>query len=106
VLSNQSSFCDPIQPGLLQITLTNSAGKPAAGVELVITWFGGEEHFFTGLKPEISYGYADYTMTGSVEYALTLASSGTRVTGLLAQTCTNKDGSSYPGSIHLEFKQP
>ncbi len=105
-ITKQNTFCDPDQPGLLQILLTNSAGKPAAGIELVMTWFGGEEHFFTGLKPEISYGYADYTLGDKIEYALTLASSGTRVTGLLAPTCTDPAGKNFPGGIHLEFKQP
>jgi hypothetical protein len=105
-ISKQNTFCDPAQPGLLQIFLTNSAGKPAVGIELVITWLGGEEHFFTGFKPDINPGYADYAMTGNIEYALTLASSGTRVTGLTAPACTDTNGNAYPGGLRLEFKQP
>jgi hypothetical protein len=105
-LVNQSTFCEPTQPGLLQVFLVNGAFKPVAGVELVITWFGGEEHFFTGLKPEIGYGYADYKMTENIEYALSLSAGGTRVTGLKAPPCTDPGGKTYPGGIHLEFKQP
>ena len=105
-LVNQSTFCEPTQPGLLQVFLVNGAFKPVAGVELVITWFGGEEHFFTGLKPEISYGYADYKMTENTEYALSLSAGGTRITGLKAPACTDPGGKAYPGGIHLEFKQP
>jgi hypothetical protein len=105
-LVNQSTFCEPTQPGLLQVFLANGANKPVAGVELVITWFGGEEHFFTGLKPEMGYGYADYKMTENTEYALSLSAGGTRVTGLKVPACTEPDGKAYPGGIHLEFKQP
>lgn len=105
-LVNQSTVCEPTQPGLLQVYLVNGTFQPVAGVELVITWFGGEEHFFTGLKPEIGYGYADYQMTENTEYALSLSAGGTRVTGLKAPPCTDADGKTYPGGIHLEFKQP
>jgi len=105
-LSNQSTFCEPSQAGLLQISLQDSSGKPAAGIELVITWLGGEEHFFTGLKPELGNGYADFVMTPDLEYALSMSGGGTRVTGLIAPACTASDGSTYAGGIHLDFKQP
>lgn len=102
----QTSQCEPSQPGLLQIYLSDTKSKPVAGVELVITWFGGEEHFFSGLKSEISPGYADYGLSENVEYDLSLSPAGTRVTGLRASTCTDASGGSYPGGIRLEFKQP
>jgi hypothetical protein len=105
-LTKRSTFCDPTQPGLLQVNLTNQAGQPAAGIELVITWANGEEHFFTGLKPELGYGYADYTMTEKTEYVLSLSGGATQITGLSTSGCTNSQGGSYPGGIHLEFKQP
>jgi hypothetical protein len=99
-------FCEADQPGLLQIWLEDSSGQPAAGVELVITWAGGEEHFFSGLKPELGNGYADFVMSPNVEYALSLSNGSTRVTGLSTQACTAEDGSSYPGGTRLDFKQP
>jgi hypothetical protein len=105
-LVNQSTFCEPTQPGLLQVFLVDGAFKPVAGVELVITWFGGEDHFFTGLKPDIGNGYADYQMAENTEYALSLSAGGARVTGLKAPACTDQNGKAYPGGIHLEFKQP
>lgn len=101
-LAKQSNFCDANLPGLLQVNLTDKNGKPVAGVELVITWVDGEEHFFTGLKPELGYGYADYTMTKNVEYALSLAGGSPRITGLSTPKCS----AGYPGGIRLEFKQP
>ncbi|MCS6992785.1 MAG: hypothetical protein N2117_07700 [Anaerolineales bacterium] len=106
VLVNQVTTCDPQTPGLLQVNLKNTLGQPAAGQELVITWFGGEEHFFTGFKNEISPGYADFVLTEGVEYALSLSQGRTRITGLKAPACLTSDGKAYPGSIVLEFRQP
>lgn len=105
-LLNQSTTCDLVQPGLLKIYLQNALGQPAPGQELVITWFGGEEHFFTGFKNEISPGYADFVLASGVEYALSLSEGRTRITGLTAPVCTGDDGKPYPGSILLEFRQP
>ncbi len=105
-LANQSTFCETSQPGLLQVNISNNANQPAAGIELIITWFGGEEHFFTGLKPELGNGYADFVMTDKVEYALSLSAGGTRITGLTAPLCIDAGGSAYSGGIRLEFKQP
>lgn len=105
-LSAQEKTCDPQHPGLLQINLEDAAGQPVPGTELVITWFGGQEHFYSGFKNEISPGYADYTLTSGLEYALSLSGGGTRLTGLIAPVCTTADGKDYPGSIRLAFKQP
>jgi hypothetical protein len=101
----QSTFCDPQQPALLQVFLTDAAGNPAAGIELVIAWLGGEEEFFTGLKPELGNGYADFVMTPGVEYVLSLSNGVTRVAGLLAPSCPASP-QPYPGGIRLEFRQP
>jgi hypothetical protein len=105
-LTKRSTFCDPTQPGLLQVNLTDQAGRPAAGIELIITWSNGEEHFFTGLKPELGYGYADFTMADSTEYVLSLSGGATQISGLSSSNCTNSSGAAYPGGLHLEFKQP
>ncbi len=105
-LVSQSTACDPKQPGLLKVNLQNASGQPAPGQELVITWFGGEEHFFTGFKNEISPGYADFTLASGIEYALSLSGGSTRITGLNAPACTGEDGRPFPGSILLEFRQP
>ena len=106
VLGNRSTSCDPTQPGLLQVNLKDANGQPVAGMQLVITWLGGEEDFFTGLKPELGNGYADFVMAPDVEYTLTLSGGATRVTGLTAPACNAADGSTYIGGIHLDFAQP
>ena len=37
--------------------------NPYPSVELVVTWDEGEDHFFTGLQPELGLGYGDFLMT-------------------------------------------
>ena len=72
----------------------------------MITWAEGEEHFFTGFKPELGYGYADFRMTEQIEYTLSLSTSGTRFNGLKTPRCKDAQGKAYPGGMKLEFKQP
>lgn len=104
-LAKHTIICDPSLPeGLLQIEARDSYGKPLAGVEIVITWQGGEEHFFTGLKPELGDGYADYQMTPGLLYTLQLMPTGTLVTDLSVPLC-NDSGEEYWGSLRLLFEQ-
>ena len=102
---SQETFCEPTRSGLLQIYLENSIGDPASGIEITITWLGGDEQFFTGLKPELGYGYADFVMTSGVEYVLSLSNGVTRLSGLQAPVC-DENAVVYPGGIRLKFRQP
>ncbi len=104
-LVEHATVCDPSLPeGLLQIEARDSRGKPLVGVEIVITWRGGEEHFFTGLKPELGHGYADYRMTPDILYTLQLMPTSTLVTDLSAPLCHNQ-GEEYWGGLRLLFAQ-
>lgn len=105
-ITKQTPFCEPGQAGLLQITLKDTNNQPVPGVELIVTWAGGEEHFFSGLKPELGNGYADFKMSPDIEYNLSLSNGATRVTGLKSTACAAKDGSNTFGGIRLDFKQP
>lgn len=104
-LAEHKTICDPTLPeGLLQIEARDSQGNPLAGVEIVLTWQGGEEHFFTGLKPELGNGYADYQMTPGLLYTLQLMPASTLVTDLSAPLCNN-EGEEYWGGLRLSFEQ-
>ncbi len=106
-LSRQEPVCNPALPdGLLQVTVLDAARKPVPGIELVITWSGGEEHFFTGLKPDVSNGYADFLMTPEVTYSLRLLAGSAPLTGLTAPACQMEGGGEYWGGLRLEFQQP
>lgn len=91
---------------LIQLEVKDAAGQPVASVEAVVTWDGGEDHFFTGLKPELSLGYADFVMTPKVVYSVHLADGGQSVDDLTAAECVTDNNSRYWGSWFLTFVQP
>ena len=106
-LLSQDQVCNPnLTDGLMQISVLDSHRHQMPGVEISISWTGGEEKFFTGLKPEIGDGYADYVMQASVAYAIRVAGAGAMLTGLIAPACPDSSGQSYLGGLKLVFQQP
>lgn len=107
VLQETKLVCNPDQPQpLIQVKILDAAGQPVPSVELVVSWEGGEDHFFTGLKPELGLGYADFVMTPEVVYSLRLAAGGQAVNDLTAAACLSEDENRYWGSWMLTFIQP
>jgi hypothetical protein len=103
----QDTVCDASLPdGLLQVLIFNSKHRQVAGAKIIITWDNGEEQFFTGLKPEVGNGYADYSMSPNITYTLRLASGSDIATGLTAPTCQTPSGETFLGGIKLTFQQP
>jgi hypothetical protein len=106
-LTSQETVCDANLPdGLLQVLVLNRSRRQLAGVEIVITWEDGKEQFFTGLKPELGNGYADYTMTPDTTYTVQLARGSDVAQGITAPTCQSPDGTSFLGGVKLTFQQP
>ena len=106
-LVGQDTVCDPeLEQGLLQVVVTNVARRQIPGAEIIITWNSGEEHIFTGLKPELGHGYADFLMTPDLTYSVRMADGGTPASALSAPECTSTDSEPYSGGIRLTFQQP
>ena len=106
-LAGQESVCDPNLPdGLLQVLVFNSNRRQMPGIEILITWQGGAENFFTGLKPELGNGYADYIMSPDVIYTLQLRSGSDIASGLSIPTCRTAGGETFSGGIKLTFQEP
>jgi hypothetical protein len=91
---------------LIMVYVFNAANQPVPGVEVQVTWEGGTDTFFTGLKPEFGLGYADFEMTPEVIYTLRLADGGEPVSGLATVECENDDGLRWWGSWRVNFTQP
>lgn len=107
VLEDTTLVCNPDQPQpMIQVQIQDAEGQPIAGVELVVTWEGGEDNFFTGLKPELGPGYADFLMVPGVVYSLTLVNGGQAASDLAAAECLSADQSQFWGSWMLTFIQP
>lgn len=107
VLQTKDEICSVnISEGLLMVYVSDASQKALPGVEIIVEWDGNEEHFFTGLKPELGNGYADFAMETNKSYSLHLALGSSAVTNLSAPPCQNKDGNHYWGSLRLKFEQP
>jgi len=106
-LTGQESVCDANLPdGLLQVIVLSSNRRQMPGVKIMITWDGGEEQFFSGLKPELGDGYADYIMTPNLTYSVQLALGSDIASGLTTPTCQTSSGETFSGGIKLTFQQP
>jgi hypothetical protein len=90
---------------LIQVLIFDAAQQPVPGVEVVVRWDGGEDYFFTGLKPEASRGYADFAMSPGIVYTLQLVSGSEPVTELTAVEC-EADAGRFWGNWRLTFVQP
>jgi hypothetical protein len=106
-LTGQETICDFNLPdGLLQILVLNPNRRQLAGIEIILTWDGGNDQFFTGLKPELGNGYADYTMTPDTVYTVQLARGSDIAQGIMAPACQTSNGEAFFGSMKLTFQQP
>lgn len=104
VLVDQQPLCDPQLGMLLQFWLEDSQGNPVPGAEIVVTWDAGEEHIFTGLKPDIGPGYADFRMTQGQTYHVRPLPGGQPVS-VQPWECQG-DGQRFWGGWRLTFRRP
>lgn len=103
VIVEQERVCAP-PGGLLTVTVLDMGGNPQPGVELLIRWNGGDDRFFTGLKPEIGPGYADFDLQSGQVYDLTVVGTESDVAlGLDTAGCQG-----YPASwkVVLRLTRP
>jgi hypothetical protein len=106
-LLDQEKVCDPdLYAPLIQVVVIDAAGRAVPGVEVLVVWDTGQDHFFTGLKPELGLGYGDFTMTEGVIYTVQVVKSESPITGLTAEDCFGDEDELFPGSWLLTFQQP
>ena len=106
-LVGQDTVCDPdLQPGLLQFILMDARRRQVSGIEIIVTWSQGEDHFFTGFKPELGNGYADFVTQADTIYSVRIVEGSTFVPNISAPTCTDPNGVNYTGGLLLTFQQP
>jgi hypothetical protein len=106
-LVGQDPVCDVnLKPGLLQIIIMDSHRRQVAGIKIIVTWDEGEDHFFTGFKPELGDGYADFIMQADTVYSVRVVEGGSFVPNISAPACTDPNGAAYLGGLLLTFQQP
>ena len=107
-LLEQETVCDEsLMEGLLQVfAITSNNRRQIPGIELILSWAGGEEHFFTGFKPELGNGYADAHMSPGVTYTLRAADGGAFISELTPPTCQKENGETYFGGLKITLQRP
>jgi len=107
VLADKKEICNSnLTNPLIQVEVEDAADVEVPGVMIIINWDDSEEKFFTGMKPEIGMGFADYTMTPGVTYMVHIADGGELVKDLAAHECEDEQGERYWGGWLLRFTQP
>ena len=71
-LAESNIACDSANGGLLKIYIRDRLGVGVPGVEISLSWLGGRDNLFTGFKPEIDPGYADFQMDPGETYQIEL----------------------------------
>ncbi|MFA9405151.1 MAG: hypothetical protein ACERKX_04990 [Anaerolineales bacterium] len=106
-LIEQEKVCDPSLGGpLLQVRILDALSEGVPRMSILVIWDSGQEKFFTGLKPELGLGFADFAMTEGVIYTLQVSDADRLVTGLTSELCTSEEGELYPGAWLLTFQRP
>jgi hypothetical protein len=107
VLMDKSTLCDTkIREPRIVVNTLDAASQPVPGVEVIVSWPGGEDRFFTGLKPELGLGYGDFKIEPGIIYSVHLAEGGELVQGLISSECETRAGERFWGSWALLFAQP
>jgi hypothetical protein len=73
-LAQSVVLCDETNGGLLRIYVRDRLGVGVPGVEIAVSWAGGDDRLFTGFKPDIDPGYADFQMEPDERYQVKLVS--------------------------------
>lgn len=107
VFVGKQAVCDAkLKQPLIQVLTLGANGSPVPGMEVLVEWSNGFDHFFTGLKPELGTGYGDFAMSEGVDYTVRLAADpATAIGGLKVEPCTDAGGKQLLGSWLLVFRQ-
>jgi hypothetical protein len=108
ILQDSSPICDPtLTESLIQVIATDGAGDGIPGITLQVSLgVDPKETFYTGLKPELGLGYADYSAEPGLTYQLEIPDSGLVITDIEVPTCQNEAGESYWGSWEVYITHP
>jgi hypothetical protein len=107
VLQENTFVCETTISGpLIQVIAENTNGRALSGQEIVVSWQEGEDRFFSGLKPELGQGYADFLMIPGVVYQVRMSAGGQTVPDITPAECETQGGRRYWGSWLLVFSRP
>ena len=97
----QDAYCEKGEDVALLVVETQDALlNQLPGIEVLVTWEGGQDHLFTRFKPALGAGYGDFEMEPNVSYTIQLADGSPEISGLRIEPC--EDG--FDGGWWLTFQ--
>lgn len=103
-LLSQERLCDDEEPApRLEVFVVDALLEPLAGAEVLVTWEGGSDRFFTGFQPDRDPGYGDFVMEPDISYSVTMAEGSPTISGLRVEACPAASGG-LPGGWQLTFQ--
>ena len=71
-LAQSVALCDNNANSVLRVYVRDWQGNGVPGVEVLVSWSGGQNKLVTGFKPEVNPGYADFQMSAGEVYQVEL----------------------------------
>jgi hypothetical protein len=103
-LLNQEQVCrSDTAVQRIEVVAVDSILEPLQAAEVIVIWDEGNDHFFTGFKPDREPGYGDFEMEPGVEYTVMMAEGSQLVSGLAVKLCDEDEGG-LPGGWRLTFQ--
>lgn len=100
------TFCDSELSGIIEVRVWEGNNDPYPGQAVRVRWNGGESVFFTGLKPERGFDFADFQMEAGVEYTIDMPGlSDPYPTPLSAGSCDVGNGNTAITSYRVWFRE-
>lgn len=105
IIANIQTFCSVAMAGTIEVYVQYPGVGEVPGERVRVFWDGGEDIFFTGLKPERGLGYADFTMDANRSYTVEIPGRSPRSTSLVATQCTVESGERSTTSYRVIFRR-
>lgn len=104
VLANIGTFCDVEISGVIEVFVQDFGGTGIPGQAVRVRWDGGQDTFFTGLKPERGPAYADFAMEEGKSYIIEMPGrSDPSTSPLTAAPCPTDNGQTAITSYRVVF---
>lgn len=103
-LLKQERICRRNRPiPLIEVVVYDAFLDPIQGVEVLVHWDAGSDHFFTGYHPDLGAGYGDFAMEPETTYSVEVAIGSTLADGLQIENCGDELGG-FAGGWRLTYQ--
>jgi hypothetical protein len=103
-LLRKEQVCLPGRPApRIEVVVVDPFLEPSPGIEVIVLWDEGQDHFFTGFHPERGAGYGDFTMNPDTIYRVMMADGSAIINNLRVTTCDDPRGG-LAGGWRLTFQ--